>query len=224
MTTFSVREFNQSQDIFTEGSIGDVAYILKTGSLEISVKVLDRKIVLSELNPPAVFGEMALLLKGHKRTATATALELSEVVEIHRQAFDDYMDKSPPVIANILKALANRLKKTTMKAAKAPDTFIGMCEILNLLAIHANSEFLYEQIVNSLSNAFFMDIKQTKELLVMMEEFRLIEIKEIKKGRKIVYLPEKDSFLKRAQKIYTALKTFGADGKNKASPSPTDLL
>jgi hypothetical protein len=69
-----------------------------------------------------------------------------------------------------------------------------------------------------------MDIKQTKELLVMMEEFRLIEIKENKKGRKIVHLPEKDGFLKRAQKIYTALKTFGADGKNKPSPSSTDLL
>jgi CRP-like cAMP-binding protein len=53
--------------------------------------------------------------------ATAAAAEYSEVVEIAKSDFDDYIDSSPAVIAAALKALVDRLRETTVRL-KSPET------------------------------------------------------------------------------------------------------
>ena len=95
--------------------LGTVAYILREGGVEISVEVEGSKKVLT------VFGEMALVLPDHQRTATAAAADCSEVVEIAKSDFDDYIDSSPAVIAAALKALVDRLRETTVRL-KSPET------------------------------------------------------------------------------------------------------
>ena len=118
MSNFHVRKFSQNETICEEGSTGAVAYILRKGSVEISFDVGGNKKVLTILKPVTVFGEMALILEDHKRTATATALEHSEVVEIEKKDFDKYIEKSPQVIAAALKALVERLLETTSRLKK----------------------------------------------------------------------------------------------------------
>ena len=118
MTDFKVRKFSQDEIICEEGSIGNVAYILTAGSVEISVDVKGQKKVLTALKPVTVFGVMALVLKGNKRTATATALENVEVVEIDKEEFDEYIEKSPRVISATLKTLVERLQETTSRLKK----------------------------------------------------------------------------------------------------------
>jgi CRP-like cAMP-binding protein len=104
----------------------------------------EKKNELARLRLPAVFAEMAFILREHKRTATATALEHCEVVEISRQEFNDYVDRSPSVISSILKALADRLLTTTMKALRTPDLFMGACEILHLFGKNGKSDLPYD--------------------------------------------------------------------------------
>ena len=62
MDYFTTRQFYANDIIFKEGSTGHVAYILKEGSVEISLNTGKRKTVLALLSPVCVFGEMALLL------------------------------------------------------------------------------------------------------------------------------------------------------------------
>jgi len=121
MSGFHVRKCSQNETICKEGATGTAAYILRKGTVEVSVLVEGNKKVLAVLNPVTVFGEMALLLKDHKRTATATALEYSELVEIEKKYFDEYIGESPPVIATALKALVDRLLDTTSRLKKHED-------------------------------------------------------------------------------------------------------
>jgi CRP-like cAMP-binding protein len=207
MSDYELKQFSRDKVIFAEGTVGQVAYILKQGSVEISVSTGDNKTVLTILTPPAVFGDMALLLQDHKRTATATAKEDCEVVEIKREAFDDYISKSPQVIASLLTALAARLQETTMKATKVPDVFIGVCEILNLFRAHTDLDLVYDRTVLSLSHAFFVDKEQIKKIIDIMVDVNLLEVISNEAGAQVIRVLRKDDFLPKAKKIGKALKS-----------------
>ena len=113
MQNFIVREFETSDVIFSEGSPGDTAYVLKAGRVEIFTRTNGKKIVLAELTPITIFGEMALLSAEQKRMATARALSYVEVIEIDKTNFDELMADSPTIIVTILHALTQRLVNTT---------------------------------------------------------------------------------------------------------------
>src|SRR3989304_624446 len=113
MQEFSVRKFNKGDVVFREGSVGNSAYILKGGRIEISTGTDPRKVVISVLKPLSIFGEMAVLSKDHRRTATAAAVDNAEVIEIDKMSFDEYLRGIPPVIMTILEGLVERLKETT---------------------------------------------------------------------------------------------------------------
>ncbi|MEE8575585.1 MAG: cyclic nucleotide-binding domain-containing protein, partial [Thermodesulfobacteriota bacterium] len=144
-------KLNPNQVLFKEGAVGKHGYVLKQGKIEISVMPGDDKIVLAVLTPTVVFGEMAVLFFDNKRTATATALEYSELVEIHKDDFNAYLKKTPNIIVHILDALVRRLRKTTEMVGTKPETFLAICEILNLMAVHKNETIHYKHTVNSIS-------------------------------------------------------------------------
>ena len=75
----------------------------------------DDKLVLAELKPVSVFGEMALLSKERKRTATAMALDHVKVIKIDRAEFDKQMKATPNFIATILLGVTERLIETSSK-------------------------------------------------------------------------------------------------------------
>lgn len=115
MRDFPLREFYPSTIIFEENSIGNSAYILKEGSVEISMKIKGEKVVLAELNPVTIFGEMALLSKEKKRTATARALSHVKVIEIDKPNFDELLASSPSIVTAILYGITQRFADTISK-------------------------------------------------------------------------------------------------------------
>lgn len=115
MQGFPLKEFYSSAIIFEEQSYADSAFILKEGKVEISVKKEEGIVLLAELHPVSIFGEMALLTKEKKRTATARAIGPVKVVEIDREAFDKMMAESPPIISAVLQGVTQRLIDTTSR-------------------------------------------------------------------------------------------------------------
>ena len=111
MQKFTLIEFQPSTVIFEENSDGDSAYILKEGRVEISM-IRGEKVILAELSPVTIFGEMALLSKEKKRTATAKALNCVKVIKIDKANFDELLSKSPSVIASILHGITQRFVDT----------------------------------------------------------------------------------------------------------------
>ena len=97
--SFLQRSVLKHNVIFTEGSRGDEAYLLVDGKVEISGSVDGRKKVFAVLQPVAMFGEMAVFLEDHGRTATAIALEDCKLVVLNRDDLQGYIDSSPPAIS-----------------------------------------------------------------------------------------------------------------------------
>lgn len=63
---------------------------------------------IATFGPGDFFGEMALLVHGH-RTATVTATSPISVRAFHKSEFDDLLDRSPKVAVKILRTTAERL-------------------------------------------------------------------------------------------------------------------
>ncbi|MBU1228678.1 MAG: cyclic nucleotide-binding domain-containing protein [Proteobacteria bacterium] len=152
--SFLQRTMLKHNVIFTEGSKGDEAYLLVDGKVEISGSVDGRKKVFAVLQPVAMFGEMALFLEDHGRTATAIALEDSKVVVINRDDLQDYIDTCPPAIAAMLNVMVSRLKKTTKKALRAPNVPLGIVRVLDILQANGVSEVLYDSAVRQMADIF----------------------------------------------------------------------
>ncbi|MBT3258873.1 MAG: cyclic nucleotide-binding domain-containing protein, partial [Deltaproteobacteria bacterium] len=166
---FPVEKYRGGDVIFSEGSKGYSAYIMKSGRVEISVMVSGEKVVLAMLEEKSVFGEMALVLEAHNRTATATALGDSEVVKISKDAFDKYMKDSPRLISVCLIAIAGRLQETTTKASRIPDAFLGVSQILHLFSVHDKEELSYGKTVDAISKALLKEKTEIAKVLSMME-------------------------------------------------------
>ena len=196
MQSFMTKPYHAHEIIFKEGSSGSMAYILKEGSVEISVKADDKKTVLAVLKPVSVFGEMAILLNEHRRIATATALEYAELVEVSRENFEKFIDSSPTFIKTILSALAERLRHADSKITRIPDLYVATCQILNLLLQNGNSDIPCDSVLAALADALSVDHRLIQEQLYKLERVSLIQIRNNARNRKIIrvlkipFLPE----------------------------------
>jgi CRP/FNR family cyclic AMP-dependent transcriptional regulator len=205
---FQVQRYKKNDVIFSEGSKGTAAYVLKSGRVEISVKARGKRVALTVLREHAVFGEMALILGEHKRTATATALEDSEIAKIPKAVFDKYMGDSPKLISTCLVAIARRLKDTTDKASTNPDIFMGVAQILNLFWEHDKRELFYEKTITALWKALSKGKAQIVRVIDMMENLNLLHVQDGENGDKTIHLIGDKSFMERAMGIHQMLDHY----------------
>ena len=104
-------QFSAGSKIFEQGDVGDCAYMVDRGYVEVSYRAKDEKNVLAMLGPGEIFGEIALL-DGRSRSATATALHESTVIVISRQQLFDAVHGASPLARLVLTASINRLRAT----------------------------------------------------------------------------------------------------------------
>ena len=98
--------------VFTQGDLGNVAFIVRTGHVEIVVESADgRDLVLYEVGPGDHFGEMALL-EGLPRSASAVCTEPSELLAITRDDLLRELERHPSIMLRMLQAMSRRLRLT----------------------------------------------------------------------------------------------------------------
>jgi CRP-like cAMP-binding protein len=184
MADFPTRNYSRDDQIFEEGAIATVAYILKRGCIEISVTRKGNKIVLATLKPGAIFGEMALILESHRRTATARALEDSEVIVIYKNSFYEYLTESSVVTRTLIKGLIDRLYKTTTMLVETDELSRGICQMLRLLNLHQVSLLDYDEVVKAFSKCFRTDPAVIQEKLEQLARSNLLEFETMPSGKK----------------------------------------
>ncbi len=101
--------FSPGTRIFQEGDSGHHAYLIERGRVEISAMKGGQSIVIAELGPGELFGEMALI-DDQTRTATATAVEETEVVAITRDRLQKKIEHADPVLALLLRVILKRFR------------------------------------------------------------------------------------------------------------------
>ena len=104
--------FKKGEDIIEEGTLGDCAYIVEQGSVEVSkVTPHGEKQVLGVLEKSEIFGEMGLI-DGLPRCVTVTALENCVMSVCSRETFNSLADHNPESLLPIFKVLVRRLRST----------------------------------------------------------------------------------------------------------------
>jgi CRP/FNR family cyclic AMP-dependent transcriptional regulator len=205
---FETRHIKKGQTVFSEGMTAHDAYLLKKGSIEISVAVDKKKVVLTTLAEGTVFGEMALVLKAHKRTATAVALEDSKLVVIPKDVFNKYVNVSPRLISTCLFTIAGRLQSTTQKASQSPGVYECISHMMDLFARHGQFELLYDATVATIAGALTRGRPAVAEAISLMENLNLIEIRDMENGNRKIFLREKERFSEKAMNVFSVLREY----------------
>jgi CRP-like cAMP-binding protein len=206
MKGFQIQEYKKDETIFSMGAKGYAAYVIKSGEVEISIRRGGKKSVLTVLGEQAVFGEVALLTGNHIRSATATALEDSQIIRIPKEVFEQYLNKSPKVISACLVAIAHRLNDFSTHESERPVTLERIARILDLLRIHARTELAYDATLSTLAKALAKPEDEIEHDLTIMEDFNLIELGQAGNGHRIITLLSGDRFLEKALKIFAMIE------------------
>jgi len=103
-------QLQEGQVLFEQGDKGDALFAVKSGSLEISVLAQDgRKLGLAVMRPGALFGEITLFDPG-ERTATATALEPSDVLRVRNSDVLTQIRKNPELAVDMIRLSGQRMR------------------------------------------------------------------------------------------------------------------
>lgn len=105
------RKFPKDSVIFFERDPGDSLFMIMSGRVKVTILSDDgREIILSVLGEKDFFGEMSLL-DNEPRSATAIAMEDTEVVILHQREFLSIVEKRPRILVLLLAVLSSRLRK-----------------------------------------------------------------------------------------------------------------
>jgi len=110
------RTYPPGARIFREGEAGDCAYIIERGCVEISVLLNGRPSQLARLGVGELFGEMALV-DDSVRTATATALEDTELVVVPREHIREKVTQADPLLNFFMRVILRRFREERARSA-----------------------------------------------------------------------------------------------------------
>ncbi len=106
-----LRSLAVGEFIFDEGEIGDLAFVIVSGTVEICKLSGTELIVLQEINEGTLFGELALIDKS-PRTASARAKTDVVVREVDEKALMAHIKRSPDVAINMMHRLSTYVRST----------------------------------------------------------------------------------------------------------------
>jgi CRP-like cAMP-binding protein len=107
----SRRRYPKDQVVFFENEEGDFFFMILEGRIKVTILGDDgREVILTMLSPGDFFGEMALL-DNEPRSATAIAVEDTELLSLHRTDFQTVLTDNRSITSALIKSLTARLRK-----------------------------------------------------------------------------------------------------------------
>ncbi len=110
----SLRNLAAGDVLFREGEVGDYAYQVVKGKIEVCKFNGDEYVTLSTLEKGALFGEMALIDK-QPRSAMARSVDEAVVKEIDKEALLGFLKNSPQTAFNMMQQLASYARNANEK-------------------------------------------------------------------------------------------------------------
>jgi CRP-like cAMP-binding protein len=109
------RRYPKDTVVFFENEEGDFLFMILEGRIKVTILGDDgREIILSVLGPGDFFGEMALL-DNEPRSATAIAVEDSELLSLHRTDFQSVLADNRSITSALIKILTVRLRRANQQ-------------------------------------------------------------------------------------------------------------
>jgi CRP/FNR family cyclic AMP-dependent transcriptional regulator len=110
------RSFRKGERIFHQGDPGDAMYVVVAGLVKVVVVAESGdEMVLVTLSPPESFGELALI-DGRPRSATAEAVESTELLVLTRRTLMETLATHPSLADSMLRSLGGLIRRLTEQA------------------------------------------------------------------------------------------------------------
>jgi CRP-like cAMP-binding protein len=105
------RRYPKDSVVFFENEQGDFFFMILEGRIKVTILGDDgREVILSLLGSGDFFGEMALL-DNEPRSATAIAVEDTELLSLHRNDFQAVLSDNRSITVGLIKVLTARLRR-----------------------------------------------------------------------------------------------------------------
>lgn len=104
-----LQDFPAGTALFSQGDVGDVMYVIQSGSVEIRRRFYNREFLLAVLPPGSFFGEMALVNR-LPRSASATVREDARLLVMDELTLTEMLKSRPDISARIIQTMAKRME------------------------------------------------------------------------------------------------------------------
>ncbi len=111
-------DFSPGSDIIRQGEIGDTAYVILGGSVDIVVDTTHGPTTVATVGRGSLIGELALLCDT-PRTATVRAKDQVQAMKITKELFFELIQENAVVALNLTRVIADRLAKTMRDISKS---------------------------------------------------------------------------------------------------------
>jgi CRP-like cAMP-binding protein len=123
----TLRILQSGEILFEEGDVGNVAFVVESGTIQICRFNGERVVILAELERSCLFGEMALIDE-QPRSATARASGETLVRQIGKKEFLQHLRSSPGAtfkmmqqLVAIIRNLNDKICLDTWQASEVPE-------------------------------------------------------------------------------------------------------
>jgi len=104
------RHLGVGEALFRKGDPGDALFAVRRGQIRIETGASDgSRLTLNFMGPGELLGEVAAL-DGQRRSADATAGEVTELFVLRRQDFLEHLEREPRVAIKIIQLLCQRIR------------------------------------------------------------------------------------------------------------------
>jgi len=110
--------YEPDQNLFSQGDVGDAAYIIVEGAAKVIVDTPDGELEVAALGRNDFVGEIAILCDV-PRTATVRASAKTITLRITKDLFFRLVAEFPEMSVEIMRELASRLERTTQQLREA---------------------------------------------------------------------------------------------------------
>jgi EAL domain-containing protein (putative c-di-GMP-specific phosphodiesterase class I) len=112
LQSLPVRPFKAGEIIFQEGDVGDFAYIVEAGEVEIWTTVQGQRLVLNVLSKGSLFGELALVDQ-KPRSASATAQTDCLLMVVTNEQVKQRIQEADPILRLLLLVVLRYFRSET---------------------------------------------------------------------------------------------------------------
>jgi CRP/FNR family transcriptional regulator, cyclic AMP receptor protein len=138
------RQFSRDEVVFHSDDPADTLHLISDGRFAVRVVTPYGDVVtLAVLTRGEIFGEMALLEVGARRSATVVSLESSETLSIRKGDFDRLRHAHPAVTDALLAILSHKVRRYTnqvIEALYAPAELRVVRRLLELVDVYDDGE------------------------------------------------------------------------------------
>ena len=154
----SSKTFKPGDIIMRQGEVGQKAYIVESGKVEIVItSPSGEEHIIATRGPSAMIGEMSLIDEA-PRTATIRAIENCKVLEITKQDFTRRLNNADPVIRMATQVIMTRYRDTLNRIeADAKDNNLSNVETMELIYTERADAIEQIRIANEFKDALDRD-------------------------------------------------------------------